>query len=268
MDMYSKDTVRSGTDIIQAVRAFAEESKLTSWAHLTTLLFLLTVSLILATLLPWWPFRLVASVVSGLLLIRGFILYHDYMHGAILRDSQLAGVIFFLLAICLVPFFRNPSKHWDSVLSIIVHFGLATVIGIFAGWQILLLSLLLPIWIASALCAYIFYAQHNFVGMHLLTEGEWTYSRAALETASYLKLGPVLQWFTGNIGYHHIHHLNPAIPFYCLCEAMVAVPELQNPNLTTLNPRDIIACLRLNLWDTAQGRMDTYHEAHTADTFT
>jgi acyl-lipid omega-6 desaturase (Delta-12 desaturase) len=58
-----------------------------------------------------------------------------------------------------------------------------------------------------------------------------------------------MRWFTGNIGYHHVHHLNPKIPFYRLPEAMVAIPELQAPVTTSLRPRDIVACLRLKLWD-------------------
>jgi omega-6 fatty acid desaturase (delta-12 desaturase) len=70
-----------------------------------------------------------------------------------------------------------------------------------------------------------------------------------------------MDWFTGNIGYHHVHHLNPRIPFYRLPEAMAALPELQNPRVTTLHPRDIVACLRQNLWDPARQRMVTYREA-------
>jgi omega-6 fatty acid desaturase (delta-12 desaturase) len=58
-----------------------------------------------------------------------------------------------------------------------------------------------------------------------------------------------MRWFTGNIGYHHVHHLNPKIPFYRLPEAMVAIKELQSPVMTSLRPYDILACLRLKLWD-------------------
>jgi omega-6 fatty acid desaturase (delta-12 desaturase) len=59
----------------------------------------------------------------------------------------------------------------------------------------------------------------------------------------------VIPWFTGNIGYHHVHHLNPRIPFYPLPEAMEALTELQSPGRTNLSPSAIIACCRLKLWD-------------------
>jgi omega-6 fatty acid desaturase (delta-12 desaturase) len=58
-----------------------------------------------------------------------------------------------------------------------------------------------------------------------------------------------MHWFTGNIGYHHVHHVNSLIPFYSLPAAMAAIPELQHPVTTSLHPRDILACFRANLWD-------------------
>ena len=70
-----------------------------------------------------------------------------------------------------------------------------------------------------------------------------------------------MQWFTGNIGYHHIHHLNVRIPFYRLPEAMAAIPELQSPVTTSLEPRDIVACFQASLWDEKRQRMVSYREA-------
>lgn len=120
--------------------------------------------------------------------------------------------------------------------------------------------LVLPFTLAAALGAYLFYAQHSFPGIKMLSADEWTYYRAALESSSYLKMGPALSWLLGNIGYHHVHHLNPQIPFYRLPEAMAAIPELQHPTVTTLRPRDIRACLRANLWDEATSQMVSYRE--------
>ena len=62
-------------------------------------------------------------------------------------------------------------------------------------------------------------------------------------------MNKVMRWITGNIGYHHIHHLNPSIPFYKLPEAMESIVELQNPKSTSFKLRDIIACLKLKVWD-------------------
>jgi len=124
------------------------------------------------------------------------------------------------------------------------------------GGATLFFAFLLPNLISHALGAYLFYAQHNFPTAHIQAREEWTFVRAALESSSYMQLGPVMRYFTGNIGYHHVHHLNHRIPFYRLPEAMAGIPELQNPRgMTSLAPRDVLACLRLKLWDPAAGRL-------------
>ena len=64
-----------------------------------------------------------------------------------------------------------------------------------------------------------------------------------------MPMGRCMQWVTGNIGFHHIHHLNPSIPFYRLPEAMSAIPELQHPGTTTLALRDVLVCLSRHLWN-------------------
>jgi omega-6 fatty acid desaturase (delta-12 desaturase) len=97
--------------------------------------------------------------------------------------------------------------------------------------------------------------------MHIISPKAWTFYRAALESSSYMRLNKIMQWFTGNIGYHHIHHLNVRIPFYRLPEAMAAIPELQSPVTTTLWPGDIINCFKSSLWDEDQQRMVSYREA-------
>jgi omega-6 fatty acid desaturase (delta-12 desaturase) len=167
----------------------------------------------------------------------------------------------FFFSVTLLPLLRRPSRYWDSGVSLLAH-GLA-VAGLWAlgGWDVALFGLLLPMVVAGALGGYLFYAQHSFPGMRILKDEEWTAYRAALASSSYLSLGPVLRWFTGNIGFHHIHHLNSLIPFYRLPETMNAIPELQHPVRTSLAPRDILACFRANLWDEASERMVGYREA-------
>ena len=81
-----------------------------------------------------------------------------------------------------------------------------------------------------------------------------------------MKLSPIMSWFTGNIGYHHVHHLNPHIPFYRLPEAMAAIPELQTPRTTSLHPLEIIRCLRLKLWDPELQRMISLRELALSST--
>jgi omega-6 fatty acid desaturase (delta-12 desaturase) len=115
--------------------------------------------------------------------------------------------------------------------------------------------------IASALGSYLFFAQHSFKRMHIMSEAAWTYYLAAMESSSYMRLNKLMRCFTGNIGFHHIHHLNVRIPFYRLPEVMAAIPELQSPVTTTLALRDISDCFRCCLWDEGKQRMVTYREA-------
>ena len=161
----------------------------------------------------------------------------------------------FLYGMCISPFLRKPRKNWDSALALVLHVALVVAVAVLADPLTALFALVLPVFVACALGGYLFYAQHNFEGTQIQPQHEWSYTRAALESSSYMELGPVMSWVTGNIGYHHIHHLNPSIPFYRLPEAMAHVPELQRARQTTLAPGDIARCFRLKLWDPAAGRM-------------
>lgn len=76
-----------------------------------------------------------------------------------------------------------------------------------------------------------------------------------------MRLNRIMQWSTGNIGYHHIHHLNVRIPFYRLPEAMAAIPELQSPICTSLSFHEIRDCFEASLWDEELQRMVSYRHA-------
>ncbi len=173
-------------------------------------------------------------------------------------NMALGYLTVFLWGMCLGPFLRAPRKLWDSLLAFVLHAVIVTAVWVTLGPTAVLTGVVGPYVIAFALGAYLFYAQHNFPGITVQPRESWSYTRAALESSSYLKTGPVMGWFTGNIGYHHVHHLNPTIPFYRLPEAMAAIPELQNPHTTSLAPRDVLACFELKLWDPTQGRMVGY----------
>jgi acyl-lipid omega-6 desaturase (Delta-12 desaturase) len=123
------------------------------------------------------------------------------------------------------------------------------------GWQALLLTQLIPHFIACAVGSYMFYAQHNFPDVSFNDAAGWTYEKAAMESSSFMRTNRIMAWFTGNIGYHHIHHLNARIPFYRLPEVLKKIPELQTPKTTSLNPMEIIRCLRLKVWDVESQRM-------------
>ena len=123
------------------------------------------------------------------------------------------------------------------------------------------MTLILPHFIATAIGSYLFYAQHNFPSVSFSDHSRWTYERAAFESSSFLVTGRIMAWFTANIGYHHLHHLNPRIPFYRLPEAVAGIPELQTPKTTSLRPAEILRCLRLKLWDPEANRMIGLREA-------
>jgi omega-6 fatty acid desaturase (delta-12 desaturase) len=156
---------------------------------------------------------------------------------------------------CIYPFFNHPREHFDCLVAVIVHVAISVTLFLTGGWTALVLGQLLPHFVMDALGSYLFYAQHNFPGVAFAEKDGWTYEKAALESSSYMKMNPVLAWFTANIGYHHIHHLNHRIPFYRLPEVLAAIPELQAPKTTTLRPSDIVRCLRLKVWDVAEQRM-------------
>jgi acyl-lipid omega-6 desaturase (Delta-12 desaturase) len=161
----------------------------------------------------------------------------------------------FVYGMCINPFLNDRKKHWDCLVSLLLHIALGAAFFWYGGWIALLLSQTVPHLIAHAIGTYLFYAQHNFPGVSFSDKAGWTYEKAALESSSYMKTGRLMAWFSANIGYHHIHHLNARIPFYRLPEAQRAVPELQNPKITTLNPIDIFRCLRLKVWDVESQKM-------------
>ena len=170
-------------------------------------------------------------------------------------------ITIFAYSICLESLVRDPQRHWDSGLALLGHGALIAVLWVFGGFETVLFVVLLPMLIASALGSYLFFAQHSYEDLHIISPKDWTFTRAALESSSYMRLNRPMRWFTGNIGYHHIHHLNVRIPFYRLPEAMAAIPELQSPVTTSLAPRDIVECFQSCLWDEKRQRMVSYREA-------
>lgn len=166
------------------------------------------------------------------------------------------GYIFmFLYGMCIRSIISSTNRHWDSIVALVFHAGIGVTIYLLGGGSGLFFGFLLPFVLVLALGSYLFYAQHNFPGVVFADKDGWTYSGAALESSSYMKMTPVMRWFLANIGYHHIHHLNPRIPFYRLPEVYKAIPELQQAKTTSLWPWDVAKCLRLKVWDPVQQRM-------------
>lgn len=167
----------------------------------------------------------------------------------------------FIIGMCIAPALEAPKAHRDSIIAIVLHLTLYTLLIIFYGWAAAFLLLFLPFFLASALGAYLFYVQHNFPDVTYIDKDGWSYEGAALLSSSFCKMSPLMNYFTGNIGYHHIHHLNAKIPFYRLPEVLKAMPELQSPKTTSLNPLEVIRCLQLKVWDVESQCMISIHQA-------
>jgi omega-6 fatty acid desaturase (delta-12 desaturase) len=152
-----------------------------------------------------------------------------------------------------------PREAWRSVaglniglvvfyLPLVYFFGLSNVLWV--GLPVL--------HIAAAAGGWLFFIQHQFEETTWDKAEGWNFQVAALLGSSYYKLPRVLNWFTGNIGLHHIHHLNSMIPNYRLMACLDASPELQAINKLTL--RDSIKCTQLKLWDETQRRLIRFDE--------
>jgi len=150
-------------------------------------------------------------------------------------------------------------KEWNSVLLNNVTLLIAVAACCLAlGWRTLLLVHLPVIMIAGALGIWLFYVQHTFERTYWSRPPEWNLDRAAVAGSSYYDLPRVLHWFTGNIGYHHLHHLAPRIPNYRLRAAFDSHPLLRRvPRLTLVSS---LRCARMKLWDADRGRMTGFPE--------
>ncbi len=166
----------------------------------------------------------------------------------------------FIYWLNLKSFIQSPSKHIDSLISLLLHWSIGTVMWYYLGWDSVILTWFLPFFIAYGLGSYVFYSQHNFPGVKFRENQDWTYDNAALSSTSYMTMNPVMQWFTADIGFHHVHHLNSHIPFYRLKEAMKAMPELKEVGTTSWNPMDMVKCFRLKLWDPENDTMITLRQ--------
>ena len=149
---------------------------------------------------------------------------------------------------------RRSIVATDLVLGVVVA-GLCFALG----WRDFLLVQGPVFLVAGAAGTWLFYVQHQFEGTYWQAHANWRYDRAALEGSSYLKLPRLLQFFTGNIGFHHVHHLSVGIPNYNLQRAHESAEDLRAvPELTLW---DGLRATRLKLWDEQRGRLVTFRAA-------
>jgi omega-6 fatty acid desaturase (delta-12 desaturase) len=138
---------------------------------------------------------------------------------------------------------ERRSVYWLDFAMLTVFGGLSALFG----WKQVLMIQLPIICTSSIVGVWLFALQHRFEGVVWARQAEWSFTNAALDGSSYLELPRVLQWFTGNIGFHHIHHLSPRVPNYRLQACHENVPAVQR--VKTLNMRSGFRASSLALWD-------------------
>jgi omega-6 fatty acid desaturase (delta-12 desaturase) len=149
------------------------------------------------------------------------------------------------------PRMRNSVLGTDVVLVVLVALVCWSI-----GWRDFLIVWAPAAMVAGSVGIWLFYVQHQFEDAYWQSGVDWSYTDAALRGSSYLKLPRVLGFFTGNIGLHHVHHLNARIPNYNLQRAHDASPLFAA--VPTLSLWDGLRAVRFKLWDEQAGRLVTF----------
>jgi omega-6 fatty acid desaturase (delta-12 desaturase) len=157
------------------------------------------------------------------------------------------------------PRLRNSVLGLDLALAAVA-LGLCWLIG----WQDLLLVWAPPAMLAGSVGIWLFYVQHQFEDAYWQSADDWDYADAALRGSSYLRLPKVLQFFTGNIGLHHVHHLNARVPNYNLQRAHDEMAVFDS--VPTLSLLDGLKAVNLKLWDETSGKLITFAQARNPAT--
>ena len=158
----------------------------------------------------------------------------------------------------LVP--RSWKRERRSILwTNVALAGTVTAMALVMGLKAFLMVQLPITLLASSLGVWLFYIQHQFRETYWAHEAEWDYVAAGMRGSSYCALPPVLQWMTGNIGIHHVHHLDSRIPNYRLQQCMDENPALQQ--VTRLTIWYGLKCIFLKLWDEERSTLVGYRSA-------
>jgi len=173
-------------------------------------------------------------------------------------------ITIFMIApfILFVLWFRIPRKSMDRSGKQSVYIS-NLIIGIFTagmillmGWKAFLIIQVPLIYFATVAGVWLFYVQHQFEGVIWTRQEDWDYKQMALEGSSYLKFPRVLQWFSGNIGFHHIHHLSPKIPNYNLEKCHKSSPLFETIKPVTF--QSSMRTINLRLWDEEAMRLISF----------
>ncbi|MCO6375472.1 hypothetical protein GBO32_12115 [Roseivirga pacifica] len=161
------------------------------------------------------------------------------------------------IAMIKLPSFQK-AKKW-LVLNNFVLLAIFLLLGFLLGWQKFLLVHLTILVLFSIIAIWFFYVQHQHENSYKQWKKNWDYVTSALKGSTYYKVPRVFNWLTGNIGIHHVHHLNPFIPNYNLKKCIKENPWL-NQFTTTINFWQSLSLMRNKLWDEAEQRMISFSE--------
>lgn len=183
--------------------------------------------------------------------------YRVYRHPIILFG--LAPGYLFLFQQRIPLGLMNSVKYWVSAMA--TNLAIFVVLGCvlyFGGLMPVLLIFLPSTMLAATAGVWLFYVQHQFEETHWDRDEEWQIHDAALHGSSYYVMPPLLNWFSANIGIHHVHHLYSRIPFYRLPQVLRDNPELAQFNRLTI--RESLATVKHHLWDESSRRLLTFRQ--------
>ena len=191
--------------------------------------------------------------------LRKRLAYRLYRHPLVMFGVGPAWLILWVLR---VPR-GSPWRRWRDWVSIVgtdaALIALITALLLILGPLPVLLGWLPVMLLAATVGVWLFYVQHQFEGAYWEPRPRWDFAAAALRGSSFYDLPPVLHWMTGNIGFHHIHHLASRIPNYRLRECHEADPAFHGAPRLTLWAS--LRCARLALWDAEQSRLVPFRRA-------
>ena len=189
----------------------------------------------------------------------GRLTYRLYRHPVVLF---VLGPSYLFILQNRLPFglMRSGWRFWISAMGTNAFIAIVVALIIWLGGLMPFLLIYIPTSVIGAtIGVWLFYVQHQFEETHWAKSDDWQVHDAALEGSSHYVLPAPLQWITGNIGVHHVHHLYSRIPFYRLSEVLRdhrALAEAQK-----LTVRESLACVKLNLWDEKARKLISFREA-------
>ncbi|PGT19804.1 fatty acid desaturase [Bacillus cereus] len=158
-------------------------------------------------------------------------------------------------------FNRKGARKKERMNTYLTNVLIVALVGLLCwaiGWQSFLLVHGSIFLIAGSIGIWLFYVQHTFEDSYFEEDKEWEYVKAAVEGSSFYKLPKILQFLTGNIGYHHVHHLSPRVPNYKLEEAHNNTLPLKN--VPTITLATSLRSLRFRLWDEKSNNFVTFKD--------